>query len=123
MITGILVFFITIFYASAFGSIFRKRSTRKFIIVYCKPKLNSYVYQPFLSLVKTACRSILHSLLIRNYESQILTLFLIDLLFVAFCIKMKKYFINNLIFLCYLLYQLSFAAFDLFFYLESIQLI
>lgn len=93
------------------------------VLVCCKYNSKSYFYQPFLLLIKLVCRSYIHSFCLNNYTLQIFCLAFCDLLCISLCIKMKKSFENIPIFLCYLIYNIAFSVFDIFFYLETTQVI
>ena len=123
LIACFLLYFIVLFYACSFYPILfctKSKKRAKVIIMPLKYNTFSYFHQPSLILLKILIRSFIHSFFLQTYPHQILLLFLLDSIFLAYCIKIYSYFYNRIVFSLQCIYLFTFALFDLFFYLESL---
>ena len=78
----------------------------------------SYFFEPALVLARSVIKSFVHGYLIKAYPAQIISLLVIDVLFLIVCLSTYKRFKNKLAALLVSLYFLGFALFDLFFVIE-----
>lgn len=83
--------------------------------------MGSFIFEPCYLTMRNCLRAIIHSLLIRHYEIQIIVLFVSDLPFIPLAIKMRHCFINKFTFVLSLSYSIFFAIFDGYFALEEIN--
>ena len=114
-------FFILVFYVFAFYCVVYAEESKRYsknLIVYSKPKLRSYFFEPMLFLLRGAIKAFFHGYFLYSYPAQIVTLFIIDIPFVVACFVLRKNFRNKLVLILVTLYFVGFMIFDLYFVLE-----
>ena len=79
--------------------------------------MKSYFLEPLLFLVRANIKAFLHGFLIFSYPNQIITLFIVDVIFLLLCIAMVKNFCNKFVAFLVASYLLGFTIFDFYFVL------
>lgn len=116
----IFVSLVVVFYVFCFYSLVhsKERKISKNLLIYSKHRMRSYFFQPILLLSRSALKTFFHGFLIYSYSTQIVMLFVLDIIFFIFSLLMRKSFRNRVVFFFTSLYMAVFLLFDFYFVLE-----
>lgn len=97
----------------------QKRKCSKCLIVYMNDrKMGSYFFEPTLIFTRSIIKSFLHGYLIFSYSTQIISLLVVDLVFLIMCLSVRKNFSRKSVFLLLTIYLVAFSLFDLYFVVQ-----
>jgi hypothetical protein len=118
LVVMFFILFAVVFYVLCFYGLVYARESRKSsenLIVYSKNRMKSYFFEPVLFLVRSVVKSFVHGYLINSYATQIVILFLTDVVFLVICLTLYRNFRNKFVSTLTTLYFLVFMLFDLYF--------
>lgn len=94
------------------------KGAAKTLLIYTRQTHCSPFYESIVILFRSTTKSFIHSFVLNCYSAQIISLVIIDVVFLLLSLKMKRMFRNRYVFFFLSAYLLGFTIFDFYFALE-----
>ena len=124
MMSVALMLFSAFMYSLAFYPLvyaFETKGSAKTLLIHSNYNHNSFFFESLYFMFRGCTRSLIHSLFMRSYRFQIITLTVFDLVFIFLSILYMKSFAMKSLFTSMLIYQCLFFVLDLVFSLHDIK--